>query len=83
LNLLAQNGDIIKIEVLGAADRYDAKSMPHFHMICTECNEVFDIPYTVVPENLAQSVLDATGHSITEYDIAFKGICKNCKKKGE
>lgn len=78
LNLLAENGDLIRIEVMGDKDHYDGNTEPHFHMVCTNCHKIIDIPFSVASD-LNAKVFQVTGDEITAYDIAFKGVCKNCK----
>ncbi len=79
LNLLAENGVIKRIDGLEGTTHFDHQTHDHYHFICTKCHRVFDVPYEIAPD-LAESASKETGLNITSYDIAFRGICKDCQK---
>jgi Fe2+ or Zn2+ uptake regulation protein len=80
LNLLAQNGDILKISVPNGSDRFDGCTQPHFHMICSECKTVLDVE---LPEwkSLEESIFEQTGFAVSRCELLFYGTCKECSKK--
>ncbi len=78
LNQLAENGIVKKIEGLDNTAHFDHQTHDHYHFICKHCHQVFDIPYDIAPD-LDQKVKNTTGLNVTSYDIAFRGICKNCQ----
>ena len=77
LNLLAQRGDILRVEVPNAADRYDYQLHPHYHAKCRCCGGVFDIdmPYQAELETLVQ---EKSGFTVEHHDIVFEGVCAGC-----
>ena len=42
LNLLAENGLLVRIPVPGGADHFDGTLSPHYHMICEKCDRMVD-----------------------------------------
>ena len=80
LNLLADNGVIKKIEGLEGMAHFDHQTHDHYHFLCTECHQVFDIPCDIAPD-VAKIVEEKTGMSINYYDISFRGICNHCKNR--
>ena len=78
LNLLAENGVIKKIEGLDNAAHFDHNMHQHYHLLCTECQQVFDIPADVLPM-IDKNVAQKTGMMIESYDISFRGICPKCQ----
>ncbi len=80
LNLLAQRGDILKVEIPGGADHFDFKVAGHYHVYCRICGGVYDIdmPYL---DGLMDMVRDAQGFQLESGNILFKGICPNCKSQ--
>lgn len=78
LNLLAENGVIKKIEGLDNAAHFDHNMHRHYHLLCTECQQVFDIPADVLPM-IDKNVAQKTGMMIESYDISFRGICPKCQ----
>ena len=43
LSLLADLGEIQKLSSFGGADRFDARTVPHCHFMCTRCGRVMDV----------------------------------------
>ena len=75
LNLLAEQGKILRIKVPGGADRYDGTIEPHNHAVCTKCGMVMD--YTFNFDSLS-SQLEKSGFKCEELNITVRGTCKNC-----
>lgn len=82
LNLLAEQGEVLRVRIPDGADRYDLRSRPHYHIRCTGCGQVFDVdmPYQ---EDLSQKVNDSHGFLFTGHDIVFTGVCPDCRQQGE
>ena len=86
LNKLADNGEIKKVSIPGAADRFDFRTDDHIHMRCRCCNKVFDAELEGSKELLDQinsmlaSENDKTGGFAREgAHISFYGICEDCQ----
>lgn len=43
LSLLAEQGEILKINCHDGSDRFDGNPKPHYHFLCNECGKVLDI----------------------------------------
>lgn len=80
LNLLAEQGKILRIKVPGAADRYDGMTEPHNHAVCTSCGMVMD--YCFDFEDLSRS-LEKSGFQCEELNITVRGTCRNCLAKAD
>lgn len=79
LNLLAENGDIIKISLPNQSDRFDGTLEPHYHMICNKCNKVFDIKLNCLNE-LSDDVFKNYQFSVEHFNLIINGTCCDCKK---
>lgn len=79
LHLLAESGDIRKVEVPGGPDRFDHRRCDHYHVRCTRCGRVFDVEMDYLPD-LARKVKDAHGFLFMGHDILFRGICPDCRE---
>ncbi len=82
LNLLADMGEVIKITTPTGGDRFDGNTYPHDHVVCTCCNDIFDLPveddyYKSINDKASQS-FDGVVHSHT---TLFYGTCKKCLGK--
>ncbi len=78
LNLLAEQGSILRIPVPGGADRFDRKNDGHQHMICRSCGGVQDWRLPKM-EELDQYLREKTGFAVDRHDFLAWGICKNCQ----
>lgn len=79
LNLLAEIGEIRRIETFDGATRFDYNTHNHYHFVCIKCNKVYDVPCDVAPE-LDSKVMELTGFKVLNHDISFQGICHECQK---
>ena len=79
LNLLAEQGKILRIKVPGGADRFDGTIAPHNHAVCTRCGMVMDYDYSF--DDLNRSLLEKSGFKCEELNITVRGTCKNCLTK--
>lgn len=75
LNLLAEEGIIVRMPF--SVERYDATTAPHPHFRCVKCGCVKDIelPYEQALDTAARKVCGdwITGHALTYY-----GVCTLC-----
>ena len=82
LNLLADIGEIRKITTPDGGDRFDGRTMPHYHVVCDSCGAVADLE---LDEEYIESInKQASRHfdgTITYHDTLFHGTCSKCNKK--
>ncbi len=57
--------------------RYDFVERPHAHFRCLECGKIYDV---FVDEKLFD-MKEIDGHQITDTQIYFTGVCKECLAK--
>lgn len=79
LELMAESGMILKIEVGGTQKRFDATTDEHYHIRCSACGKVDDIDVPVVKELVAQAAANST-YNILGHHVEFTGICTDCQK---
>ena len=80
LELMADSGIILKLEVGGTQKRFDATIEPHYHIRCTSCGKVDDIAMEVQGQiNLAAE--KASKYIILGHHVEFSGICEECAKE--
>lgn len=80
LALLVSIGEVIKITTAQGPDRFDARTAPHNHFICKECQQVLDLEMEDIDyiESLASRNFQG---KIDSHTTHFFGICENCMKK--
>lgn len=78
LNKLAENGQLVKIRMFDSADRYDHTLRPHYHFLCENCGEFWDldIPYM---EHINTQYKNWGGRIINNHQIVFDGLCQVCQ----
>lgn len=80
LELMADSGVILKIEVGGTQKRFDATTESHYHVRCTECDRVNDIDIPV-QQDINAFASQASKYEILGHHIEFSGVCEQCQKK--
>lgn len=80
LMILAENGEIKRVEIPNGADRFDHTLCEHYHVRCIKCGSVYDVDMDALP-HLENRIHDTHGIKILDYDILFKGICPDCQRE--
>lgn len=80
LGILVNQEKINKIDYGSTFDRFDAKTIPHYHFICETCGSVSDLPIPVNPA-LNDLVNGSTGFHAVRHEIEFYGQCARCMGK--
>lgn len=79
LNVLAEEGKILKLVLPDGPDRFDSIVSDHYHVKCIKCGKVFDVEAKIT-HGLESKISDSSGVTVTGYDILFKGICPRCNQ---
>ncbi len=79
LGVLTENREISNVK-LPPADRYDCRIDYHYHLLCTECNKVFDAPH-IYHREFDEKAAEDTGFLIKRHRVVFEGVCPECRKK--
>ena len=88
LNKLVEKGEIKKVSLPDAADRYDFNTEDHIHMRCRCCNKVYDAEFNGSKELLDQinellsrdHTSELSGFLSEGAHLSLYGICKECQK---
>ncbi|WP_320006941.1 Fur family transcriptional regulator [Maridesulfovibrio sp.] len=78
LELLAENGIILKIET-GGKNRFDGYAEPHPHIRCVQCGKVDDVMEEVNAPAIGASA--ARGYEVKGCSIEYFGFCPECLSK--
>lgn len=82
LELMAESGVILKLEVGGTQKRFDATTESHYHVRCTHCDRVDDIDIPV-QFHINEVAAKSTEYKILGHHIEFSGTCEDCQKEEE
>lgn len=80
LELMADSGIILKLEVGGTQKRFDATVEPHYHIRCNSCGKVDDVDLEVQDE-INKAAEKNSSYKILGHHIEFTGICMECRGK--
>lgn len=81
LGVLLEENQIIRVGKVAGEERFDARTAPHAHFVCTSCGAVLDVfldeltppDYTMVEAYLHGKV--------NSHALSFFGLCMDCNKK--
>lgn len=76
LNVLADEGKILRIEIANAPDRFDRTVTHHCHFRCGRCGAVFDSD--ISSEDILK-LAESSRCEITDCDVVFTGLCPDCR----
>jgi Fur family ferric uptake transcriptional regulator len=82
LELMAETGIILKLEVGGTQKRFDATVAPHYHIRCLNCGKVDDIEIPVMAD-INKTAADLSNYQVLGHHIEFSGICSECSSADE
>ncbi len=77
LELMAESGIILKLEVGGTQKRFDATTDLHYHIRCNDCGRVDDIELPV-QHQINDAASENTSYQVLSHHIEFSGTCKHC-----
>lgn len=76
LDVLAEQGEILRLESAGSQMRFDGNAMPHLHIRCMHCGRVGDV--LGPPLEVHLSDYQAQGFVLSGAQLEFEGICQHC-----
>ena len=80
LNLLVETGEIQRLTCGDGADHFDGNPKPHYHFMCRECKQVYDIPMDTL-ESLNEAAQEFAPGVVDSHSVLFLGQCNDCLAK--
>jgi Fur family peroxide stress response transcriptional regulator len=80
LALLKELGQLFEIDLRDDSHYDGNRPQPHRHWICVKCNEIVDGQVPLDPESIRE-LEHITAYTILRHQIAFYGLCSNCRKE--
>ena len=77
LNMLTEDGQIIKLSFGDGNEHFDGDISPHSHFYCESCGQIHDIAFDAT--ELCKEISEDTKLDITSAACNFSGICDACK----
>ena len=70
-------GLIQKVSPVTEVARYDAKTGPHHHLVCLECQSIQDADALVAEHKY--SLPEKSGFQVLRQQVVLQGYCQNCR----
>ena len=80
LNLLCENGQLLKVPIPGASDRFDHTLGDHAHAYCEVCGSATDVLPQALPM-LQEALKGGCGFQVHQMNLVLEGVCPECQKK--
>lgn len=77
LKILASEGTLSLIPF--QVERYDGRTDPHPHLLCSNCGGVSDLELTYGGQALDEEAERQCGVRVDRHELIFYGICANCQ----
>jgi len=71
----------MELNCVGKNSRYDGNPENHYHFVCLECGQIFDVEGLPVNQNIDQEVAHKNGWKVFYHRLEFYGLCGDCSKK--
>ena len=76
----AEEGDIQRLKLRDANDRYDFTLKKHYHITCRECGSVADVEVELDTDGMAKEAEGCHGFTVENCHVEFFGLCEECRK---
>lgn len=85
LSKMSDESQILRVRINNGADHFDHQTHPHYHVRCTACGRVDDVPaQPALVDSLGAIIKQAASESeycITHAELQFDGLCPVCQAK--
>ena len=78
LNLLAEQGEILRLECGDGVDHFDGNTMPHYHFFCKGCNRISDLVMDPI-DHINRIAAAGFDGEVQGHMVYFYGLCPYCK----
>jgi Fur family peroxide stress response transcriptional regulator len=81
LALLKEMNQVLEIDLRDDSHYDGNRPQPHPHLICMRCNKIVDGEVSLDQESI-KKMERVSGYTILRPQIAFYGLCPDCRKEG-
>lgn len=80
LKEMEEDGTVASVTVVNDKERFDGRTDPHTHAICTECGKITDLDEIALPPDFLSRAREASDFSVAYAKLQFVGLCGDCKR---
>jgi len=77
LEILTDEGEVMKLDVAGTQRRFDGNAQNHYHIRCSRCGRVDDV-HMEIEASLEEAAAESCGYRVQSHSVEFTGICPRC-----
>lgn len=78
LRYLVDIGMIQELNLGDAANRYDARTEDHIHILCDNCGQISEAAIPL-PRQWIEQIAASTAYDVARSDIILHGLCAECR----
>ena len=75
----AEDGELLRLKLSDADDRYDVTLKRHYHIVCRGCGAVADVETEFDPGELMKDSSACENFLAESCHIEFSGLCGKCR----
>ena len=79
LHVLVAQGKLRVLRFGSGQDLYDARTDPHYHLLCRACGELRDLVLPEVSSVVSKAEEKVNDFVVEGHTLVFHGLCKACK----
>ena len=79
LAVLADSGEIVKIQTSSNKEHFDGFTDKHHHFVCRGCDKIFDVSIDGI-EKAEKQAAEKLHADVEGSSLVFYGICKECSQ---
>ncbi len=80
LHVLVAQGKLSVLRFGSGQDLYDARTEPHYHVLCRSCGELRDLVLPDVSGVLSRAEQQVSDFQVEGHALVFHGLCTACKE---
>ena len=80
LALLADNGEIMKIQTSANKEHFDGFVYKHHHFVCRNCDKIIDVDIDGI-ENAEKQAAKKLHATVEDSSLVCYGLCMECSQK--
>ena len=77
--LMVEKSVLVEVPIVGKKSKYELIKDDHIHLICTQCEEVEDRPYSSNTDTIFNTISQEQNFQLEKQQINLYGICSVCQ----
>lgn len=79
LKVLVEQGNLRVLRFGSGQDLYDARTDPHYHVLCHSCSSLHDVELPALAETVVRAGAQLPDFRMDGHTLIFVGVCRTCE----